>query len=323
MDSFLSFIPMSALPQQAWYVFGVIFPILICASVFVQWLKRKGGYDNEFIANLSARVHAWWVMVSVLLLAFLFGRIGVIVLFFLISFAVLRELVALICKHDGDSRVIVACFCILLPFHYYLLFVERYDVFFVFVPVCGFLLLPVIASLGGKTERFLEKTSKTQWMVMVSIFCLSHVPALMSLNIKNFSKEKNVLLVIFMIVVVQSSDVLQYVWGKSIGKRKILPSISPSKTIAGTVGGIASATLVAALMSPLTPFSSFQSALIGLVVCLMGFCGGLVMSAIKRDYGIKDWGNMIKGHGGVLDRVDSICFSAPVFFYIVRYWGLS
>ena len=155
---------------------------------------------------------------------------------------------------------------------------------------------------------------------MISIFCVSHVPALMNLHLENFPHENNVLLLIFMIVVVQSSDVLQYVWGKSIGKRKIMPKLSPSKTVAGTVGGISSATLVAVLMSPITPFSPLQAGLIGLLICIMGFLGGLVMSAIKRDYGVKDWGDMIQGHGGMLDRVDSICFAAPIFFHIVRYF---
>ncbi len=155
---------------------------------------------------------------------------------------------------------------------------------------------------------------------MICIFCLSHVPALMFLDLDGFDNSNNILLLIFLIGVVQVSDVLQYVWGKLIGGAKIMPSLSPSKTISGTVGGILSATAIAALMAPITPFSHGQAAVIGFIVCLMGFFGGLVMSAIKRDYGVKDWGNMIRGHGGMLDRVDSICFAAPVFFHITRYF---
>ena len=142
---------------------------------------------------------------------------------------------------------------------------------------------------------------------MICIFCLSPVPALMFLNLDGFDSSGNILLLIFLIGVVQASDVLQYVWGKLVGGAKIMPSLSPSKTVSGTVGGILSATALAALMSPITPFSHGQAAAIGFTICLMGFFGGLVMSAIKRDYGVKDWGNMIRGHGGMLDRVDSIC----------------
>ena len=155
---------------------------------------------------------------------------------------------------------------------------------------------------------------------MSCIFCISHVPALLFLNLENFSPENNILLVIFMIATVQSSDVLQYIWGKLVGGPKIMPRLSPSKTISGTVGGILSATLVAMLMAPITPFTYWQAGLIGLIVCIMGFLGGLVMSAIKRDHGVKDWGKMINGHGGMLDRMDSVCFSAPIFFHIVRYF---
>ena len=184
----------------------------------------------------------------------------------------------------------------------------------------AFLLLPIIASMNGQTAHFLERAAKTQWMAMVCIFCLSHVPALLFLEIDGFNKENNILLLIFLMGVVQASDVLQYIWGKLIGGAKIMPSLSPSKTVSGTVGGIASATVLAVLMAPITPFNPWQAGAMGLIICLMGFFGGLVMSAIKRDYGVKDWGNMIQGHGGMLDRVDSVCFAAPVFFHIVRYY---
>ena len=307
------------MPLQAGYVFLVIFTVLVVATAIGQWLDFKKG-SNQTIANLNARIYAWWLMTIVLFFAFWLGRIGAIVLFFLVSFAVLREFLTLVYKRRADYKVMVICFYVLLSLQYYFVFSDWYGMFSIFIPVYGFLLLPIVASLSGETEQFLERAAKTQWAAMISIFCVSHVPALMNLHLENFPHENNVLLLIFMIVVVQSSDVLQYVWGKAVGKRKIMPKLSPSKTVAGTVGGIASATLVAVLMSPITPFSPFQAGLIGLLICIMGFLGGLAMSAIKRDYGVKDWGDMIQGHGGMLDRVDSICFAAPIFFHIVRYF---
>ena len=113
---------------------------------------------------------------------------------------------------------------------------------------------------------------------------------------------------------------LQYIWGKLFGKRKIAPSISPSKTVVGFAGGVLSASALAACLHHLTPFGEVGAFFIGLAVCMMGFLGGLVMSAIKRDLGVKDWGYMISGHGGMLDRMDSLCFAAPIFFHIVRYF---
>ena len=306
--------------MQIGYIFLGVFAVLILASLIGQALKRKYGVTNDTIANLNARIYAWWLMTLVLLLAFWFGRIGTTILFFLISFAALREFMTLVYRRRTDYNSMVTCFYVLLPMQYYFVLDQWYGMFSIFIPVYGFLLLPIIASMSGDTAHFLERTAKTQWMAMICIFCLSHVPALLFLNLDGFDASNNILLLIFMIAVVQASDVLQYTWGKLVGGAKIMPKLSPSKTISGTVGGIASATLVAALISPITPFTVWQASLIGLIICLMGFFGGLVMSAIKRDYGVKDWGNMIQGHGGMLDRVDSICFAAPIFFHIVRYY---
>ncbi len=306
-------------PQAGW-LFAAIFGILLLASS-VAWLlkRRQRGLPNATIDNLTARINAWWVMTAVLLLAFWLGRVGTIVLFFLVSFAALREFLSLVESRRADHRVLIACFYVLLPLQYWFVLTDWYGMFSIFIPVYGFLLLPIIASLAGDTGHFLERTAKIQWAVMISIFCLSHVPALMNLQIAGFEGH-NILLLVFLVAVVQASDVLQYIWGKLFGRRKIMPALSPSKTVAGTVGGIASATLLAAGLYWITPFSPLQAAFIGLIICIMGFLGGLVMSAIKRDRGVKDWGNLIQGHGGMLDRVDSICFAAPVFFHLVRYF---
>jgi phosphatidate cytidylyltransferase len=155
--------------------------------------------------------------------------------------------------------------------------------------------------------------------LMISVFCLSHVPALLGLTIPGYEGH-NLLLIAFLILVVQSSDVLQYIWGKLLGRHKIAPELSPSKTVEGFVGGVGSATLLGSLLWWITPFTPWQAGAIALVISLMGFFGGLVMSAIKRDRGVKDWGWMIEGHGGVLDRLDSVIFAAPVFFHMTRYW---
>ena len=132
-------------------------------------------------------------------------------------------------------------------------------------------------------------------------------------------EDRNLLLIAFLVIVVQGSDVLQYIWGKLLGKHKVAPELSPSKTWEGLIGGVVSATVLGAALHGITPFTALEAALVALVICLMGFFGGLVMSAIKRDRGVKDWGSMIEGHGGILDRVDSVVFAAPIFFHLVRY----
>ena len=306
------------LPFSLWWLFLAILAILITASSVGSILALKYGSQNPTISNLNARINAWWVMTLVLVLAFVTGHIGSTFLFFLVSFAALRECLSLVYSRRGDYAVLVACFYVVLPVQYYFVLTDWYGMFAIFIPVYAFLLLPILAGLSGDPTRFLDRTAKIQWSLMVSVFCISHVPFLLNLKIPNF--DQNILLVIFLIAVVQTSDVLQYIWGKLLGKRKIAPVLSPSKTVEGFVGGVLSATALATALWWITPFTPFQAGLIGLVICLMGFAGGLVMSAIKRDFGVKDWGHMIKGHGGMMDRVDSICFAAPIFFHIVRYF---
>ncbi len=306
------------LPFSLWWLFLAILAILITASSIGSILALKYGSQNPTISNLNARINAWWVMTLVLVLAFVTGHIGSTFLFFLVSFAALRECLSLVYSRRGDYAVLVACFYVVLPVQYYFVLTDWYGMFAIFIPVYAFLLLPILAGLSGDPTRFLDRTAKIQWSLMVSVFCISHVPFLLNLKIPNF--DQNILLVIFLIAVVQASDVLQYIWGKLLGKRKIAPVLSPSKTVEGFVGGVLSATALATALWWITPFTPFQAGLIGLVICLMGFAGDLVMSAIKRDFGVKDWGHMIKGHGGMMDRVDSICFAAPIFFHIVRYF---
>jgi len=213
----------------------------------------------------------------------------------------------------------VAAFYFVLPMQYLLVAIDWYGMFSIFIPVYVFLLLPILASLGGDTKHFLERASKVQWGLMLAVYCISFVPALLTLDIPGF-EGRNLLLIAYLVVVVQLSDVLQYVCGKLFGRRRIAPNLSPSKTVEGFVGGVALATAIGTALYWITPFAPWQALLMALLLNVLGFFGGLVMSAIKRDRGVKDWGHMIEGHGGMLDRLDSVCFAAPIFFHAVRYW---
>ncbi|SPC13853.1 putative phosphatidate Cytidylyltransferase [Cupriavidus taiwanensis] len=307
--------------HETWLLFGGLFGVLLLASTVTALLRWRvaGGGQHAVIDNLGQRVSAWWWMIGIMGVAFALGRTAVIVLFYLLSFFALREFVTIITTRRGDHRAIVAAFFVFLPLQYVLVYIGWYGMFSILIPVYAFLVLPILAALSSETTRFLERCAGVQWAVMVCVFCISHVPALLTLPIPGFDR-RNLLLIAFLVIVVQGSDVLQYVWGKLCGKRKIAPLLSPSKTVEGFVGGVASATALGAALWWITPFSPWQAGAIALVIALMGFLGGLVMSAIKRDRGIKDWGHMIQGHGGMLDRLDSVVFAAPVFFHITRYW---
>ncbi len=303
-------------------LFGGVLCVLLLASLVTALLRWRvaGGAPHAVIDNLAARVSAWWWMVAILGIAFAMGRTAIIVLFCLLSFYALREFITITATRRGDHRAMVAAFFVFLPCQYLLVYTGWYGLFSIFIPVYAFLILPILSALSSETTRFLERCAGVQWAVMICVFCISHVPALLTLPIPDY-EDRNLLLIAFLVIVVQGSDVLQYVWGKLLGKRKIAPLLSPSKTVEGFIGGVASATALGASLWWITPYGSpLKAGAIALVIALMGFLGGLVMSAIKRDRGIKDWGHMIEGHGGMLDRLDSVVFAAPVFFHLTRYW---
>lgn len=297
-----------------------IFGLLLVASIVGQALKLAvaKGAPHGVIDNLNQRVNAWWVMAAVLGLALLAGNTAVIVLFALISFAALREYITITPTRRSDHFSLSLAFFFAVPIQYFLVWLGWYGLYAIFIPVYAFLTLPIAAAVSADTRGFMERTATTQWGLMLTVFCISHVPALLTLEVSGYA-GKGAFLVVFLILVVQASDVLQYVWGKLMGRRKIAPNLSPSKTLEGFVGGVGSATLLGTSLYWITPFSLLEAFFVSLVITLMGFFGGLVLSAIKRDRGVKDWGTLIEGHGGMLDRMDSICFSAPVFFHIVRY----
>ena len=306
--------------QQTYWLFGIFTGILIFASTVGFILKQRSlPQPSPVIDNLNARINAWWIMLLVLGSAILLGNLAFIVLFAFISLFALREFVSLLPTRRGDYFPLLVSFYFVIPYQYYLIYTDWYGLYSIFIPLYVFLLIPIASLKQEDTTHFLERSAKIQWGLMVSVFCISHVPALINLKLPHFEGEK-IWLAIWLIMVVQASDVLQYVCGKLFGKHKVAPKLSPSKTIEGLVGGNVLATGLGVMMSWLTPFNVWQATLIGAIVCIFGFFGGLVMSAIKRDRGVKDWGQLIQGHGGMLDRIDSICFSAPIFFHILRYW---
>lgn len=300
---------------------GGVLLLLIVSSVVGWLLARRGGDERKraTIANLNARTRAWWVMVAVFGAALAVGRIGAVVLFGLLSFLALREFITLTPTRAGDHRTLFWAFFVITPLQYALIAADWYGLFSILIPVYAFLFVPLRNALAGDCERFLERTAKIQWALMVCVYCVSHAPALLTLKIPGH-EGSGAKLLFFLVLVAQLSDVLQYVWGKTLGRRPIAPTVSPNKTWAGFVGGILSATAVGSALWWATPFTPWQAAGMSLAITLMGFAGGLVMSAIKRDRGVKDYGALIAGHGGVMDRIDSLCFAAPVFFHLTRYY---
>lgn len=308
--------------QSITNLFLGIFILLLSASIISFILKRilKGEKFKDTTDNLIARVKAWWVMVIIFSIAVVMGRIFSIVLFAFISAIALKEFFSLMPKRDeSDQKAVLWSFVVFLPINYLLLGIRWYGLFAIFIPLYAFLFIPIRLVLADESEKFFKRTAMIQWGLMICVYFISYAPAILMLNIPGFIGQ-NPKLLFFLVIVVELSDVSQYIFGKLFGKTKILPKISPHKTVEGFIGGIVSATIVGVLLCRVTPFNQLQAAIISIIIALMGFFGGATMSAIKRDYGVKDYGTLIHGHGGMLDRIDSLCFAAPIFFHILRYY---
>jgi phosphatidate cytidylyltransferase len=300
---------------------GVI-GLLLLASVIGFVLSRTAKTDGArtTVANLNARIRAWWIMVAVFAVAIGTGGVGSIVLFFLMSFLAMREFMTLTPTAQTDHAALFWAFFLLAPIQYLLVWAQWYGLFAVLVPVYGFVAITSRMALSGNTDRFLERTATVQWGVMACVYCVSHAPALLILGPIPGYAGNGATLLFYLVLIAQLSDVMQYVWGKLAGKRPVAPSVSPNKTWGGFIGGTLTAIAVGTALYRVTPFTPLAAAAMSLAITMLGFMGGLVMSAIKRDRGVKDYGTLIQGHGGVLDRIDSLLFAAPVFFHLIRFF---
>ncbi len=301
------------------FLLGGVVALLALASLIGWALSQRVTTDAglETVRNLNARIRAWWVMVAIFAVAFLFGKLVTIILFAAVSFYCLREFYSLTPTHPSDHPAMAAAFYIFLPLQYWLVAIDWVTMLTIAIPVYAFLALPVLSMLKGVTADYLQRVAKIQWGLMLAVFCISHAPALLMLDL---GPHQPIYLLFFLVTIVQLSDVLQYVAGKLVGRTKLAPNVSPSKTVEGLLlGGLAAAGAGAALWW-ITPFSPLEAAGMAFAIVVAGALGGLVLSAVKRSLGAKDWGVMIQGHGGALDRMDSVTFAAPLFFHLTNYF---
>jgi phosphatidate cytidylyltransferase len=301
-------------------VAGVLALLVVASLVgFILSRTTKSDKGRATVSNLNARIRAWWVMVAVFGVAIATGGIGSIVLFFLMSFLAMREFMTLTPTSQTDHAAIFWAFFFLAPIQYLLVWMQWYGLFSILIPVYGFVAITSRMALSGNTDRFLERAATVQWGIMACVYCVSHAPALLMLQIPGYSGSGATLL-FYLVLVAQFNDVMQYVWGKLVGKSPIAPTVSPNKTWGGFIGGTLTAIAVGTALYWATPFTPLAAAAMSTAITLLGFAGGLVMSAVKRDRGVKDYGSLIDGHGGVLDRIDSLLFAAPVFFHLIRFF---
>jgi phosphatidate cytidylyltransferase len=261
-------------------------------------------------------------MAAVFWMAWIAGDTAATVLFALIAFFALREFITLSPTRRGDHRSLVLAFFVVLPIQFWLVRTEHFDLFTVFIPVYVFLAIPLASALAGDTQRFLERNAKLQWGIMVCVYGMSHVPALMLLDFKNY-EGKNAFMVFFLVAVVQACMLVQHVVTRQLKRPPSRPEVSSSFNWYSWMVGMAGGCLAGVLFSFITPFAPLQALLMALVACAAGSMGHLVMKALKRDRGVTAWGQRrvsVTGANGLLDRVDALCFAAPIFFHSARWY---
>lgn len=300
-----------------WGLVGV-FILLILATLIVQILCLTSPEKNY--TELKQRIKSWWVITLLFSTSLLLSP-GIAVIFFgFVSFLALKEYLSLIPTRRADRRVLFWAYLAII-LQYYWIYSQWYGMFLVFIPVYMFLILPMRMVILGEIQGFLKAIGTLHWGLMLTVFNLSHVAYLLRLPLIGNPIAGGAGLLLYLLFLTALNDISQYLWGKSLGKHKVLPTVSPNKTWEGLLGGIITTVILAVILAPwLTPFDLIHSFGLGLLLGIAGFIGDVTVSALKRDLGVKDSGNLLPGHGGILDRIDSLTYTAPLFFHFTVYF---
>ena len=295
--------------------------LLLALTVFGERLRKRRDQPDPSVEMFMTRVDSWWAMVVLFTLAMLIGPFAVVLLFAIASFAALREFYTYSARSRADHLSLALAFYLILPAQFLFILFGATQLFVVFIPVYVFLLLPFVSVLRGSTNRFLSRVAEMQWGLMIGVFCLSHLPALMWLELPG-ETGRGMLLIAFLVLVVQAGDLVDFYMGRRVGRTRIVAGLS-SKTWEGAAWGVAAAAVLGLILGWITPFGPLAAAGMAALASVCGQAGNLILRAIKHDRGLRDWSNLIPGQGGFLDQLDSVIFAAPAFYYLTRLWWLA
>lgn len=303
-------------PDHSLYAMALVGLILITATLaylVISQIQRDTDHQE-----LKLRIQSWWWIIGAFFVVLASNTHFALAFIGFLSFLALKEFLSIVPRRQTDRRAIFWLY-LSIPLQYYWVATQWYGMFIIFIPVYIFLFIPIRMVLIGDTKGFIKSAGILNWAVMLCVFSISHLGYLLVLPVKN-SEAGAIGLVLYLLFTTQFNDVCQYVWGKLLGKHKIIPKVSPNKTWQGFIGGVfITATLSCFVAPALTPLSTLQGAGAGILIAVTGFFGDLVISSVKRDLQIKDTGVMIPGHGGILDRMDSLLYTSPLFFHYLYY----
>ena len=307
-------------PALLWGLGGVLAVLTVAVAVAEALTRLKPASD---FTNLRQRIWSWWVMIALIAAALLGGWKTVLALFVAISFIALREFLSLAPVRREDRPIVLAAFVAML-INYGFILIDDYGLYRVFIPTYVFLIIPFLMACIGQTRAYLATTATFHWAIVTCVYNLGYIAFLMRTPTTEHLPAGPAGLVFFLLVATEANDVAQYIWGKLFGRHKIMPTISPNKTWEGFIGGWISAGLLIWFAGPIfTPLAGQGLLIMAIVLPVAGFAGDVTMSAVKRDIGVKDTSHAIPGHGGVLDRADSLTFTAPLYFHLLALYALD
>ncbi len=302
--------------QNSLYAMIGVLVILLFSTLI--YLYKAAKHKEIDYTELKLRIKSWWWMIGIVFISLSVSLNTAIIFFALLSFLALKEFVSIVSMRHVDRRAIFWIY-LSIPLQYYWVSIEWYGMFIIFIPVYLFLFIPIRLVILGETRGFINSVSTLHWAAMLTVFSISHIAYLLALPVQNVLAG-SIGPVLFLLFMTQFNDVSQYVFGKLFGKNKIIPKVSPNKTWEGFIGGVVTVTLLSGFVAPfLTPLDMMQGFMAGFIISIFGFFGDVVISSVKRDIKIKDTGTLIPGHGGILDRLDSLLYTAPVFFHFLYY----
>ena len=316
----------------------LIFVVLVTLALMLvvgQILRRQPEsiVDPSIVRTFNKRVSAWLTIFAVLVVALLFvDKTVTVVLFGLVSFWALREFITMTPTRRGDHRTLFWVFFVFTPMQYVLVGLDFYSLYTVVIPVYGSLFIAGRIAFADDHKRYLERIAKIQFGLLICVYALSHAPALLNLSLSSWNSTTGSWevwtgnpagLLFFFVVAVQVSDMLHFVWDRLFGRHTIAATVNKTKTWEGLMGAAICTAVVGILLEfflEVTPFTWYGAGFMALIISVMASSGSMTMSAIERDRGVNDYGTLVQGHAGVLDRIDSVCFAAPIFFHVTRFF---
>ena len=301
-----------------WMLIGTF--TTLCGGTVVRIVALRK-VEPELAKKRMGSLKVWWTLAIMMALAAVFQQSGAAVVLAIASFLGLREFLDLIGKQRIGRIAVVVAF-VSVPLQYSLIAMGLENEAKFILPVGMLLLLSTVRLVNGETQGFIRTTAGVYWGVMLLVYCLSHAALLFPFATDHMPAVGASGWFLFVVIITEMDDIAQALVGRAIGRRKITPTISPNKTWEGFLGGVIASVVLSLFLAPwltsFPPVSTLRGLLLsagsGLLIVTAGFFGDINMSAVKRDVGVKDGSSILPGMGGMIDRVDSLTFTAPAFY---------